>query len=54
VFRRRRQRQRDGGRDTTTAFRLFTAAEGAGGHCEEGVRNRFHEVAFDWLDETVG
>ncbi len=28
----------------------FTAAEGAGGHCEETARSLFHQRAYDWLD----
>lgn len=28
----------------------FTAAEGAGGHCEEMARSLFHQRAYDWLD----
>jgi len=30
----------------------FTAAEGAGGHCEETARSLFHQRAYDWLDEV--
>jgi pimeloyl-ACP methyl ester carboxylesterase len=32
----------------------FTAAEGAGGHCEGLARSRFDQRVFDWLDETLG
>jgi pimeloyl-ACP methyl ester carboxylesterase len=32
---------------------LFTAQEGADGHCEGGAQILFHRVAFDWLDETL-
>jgi dienelactone hydrolase len=32
---------------------LFTAEEGADGHCEGGAQILFHRVAFDWLDETL-
>jgi hypothetical protein len=32
----------------------FTAAEGAGDHCEALARSLFHQKAFDWLDETLG
>jgi pimeloyl-ACP methyl ester carboxylesterase len=32
----------------------FTAAEGAGDHCEWLNRARFAQRAFDWLDETFG
>ncbi|PZU96429.1 alpha/beta hydrolase family protein [Cyanobium sp. ULC084] len=28
----------------------FTAAEGAGGHCEETARSLFHQRAYDWLE----
>lgn len=35
------------------AFRRFTAAEGAGSHCESGARSLFNQHAFDWLDETL-
>jgi dienelactone hydrolase len=30
----------------------FTAAEGAGGHCEETARSLFHQRAYDWLDDV--
>jgi pimeloyl-ACP methyl ester carboxylesterase len=32
----------------------FTAAEGAGGHCEAMARTLYHQRVFDWLDETLG
>jgi pimeloyl-ACP methyl ester carboxylesterase len=32
----------------------FTAAEGAGGHCEGAARALYHQRVFDWLDETIG
>src|SRR5215208_7068610 len=32
----------------------FTAAEGAGDHCEVMARSLFHQKSFDWLDETLG
>ena len=32
----------------------FTAAEGAGDHCEMEARSLFSQRAFDWLDETLG
>ncbi len=32
----------------------FSAAEGAGGHCEALGRTRYHQRVFDWLDETLG
>ncbi len=31
----------------------FTEAEGAGDHCEASGRRRFHQRAYDWLDETL-
>jgi alpha-beta hydrolase superfamily lysophospholipase len=31
----------------------FTAAEGAGGHCEAQARTLYHQRAYDWLDETL-
>lgn len=31
----------------------FTAAEGAGEHCEANGRRRFHARVYDWLDETL-
>jgi pimeloyl-ACP methyl ester carboxylesterase len=34
-------------------FYRFTAAEGAGQHCESGARSLFHAVAFDWLDRAL-
>ena len=52
-------RRRGGGKqlyETLTcpkAYILFTEAEGAGEHCEAGARSRFHQRAFDWLDETL-
>ncbi len=35
-------------------FAPFTAAEGAGAHCESGERTLFNQRAFDWLDEVMG
>ncbi|MEV6997081.1 alpha/beta fold hydrolase [Streptomyces sp. NPDC093982] len=32
---------------------LFTVAEGAGEHCQEGAALRFHQRVFDWLDERL-
>jgi pimeloyl-ACP methyl ester carboxylesterase len=32
----------------------FTAAEGAGGHCEATARRLFHQRVYDWLDNTLG
>jgi pimeloyl-ACP methyl ester carboxylesterase len=32
---------------------LFTAAEGAGGHCEAYARTLYHQRTFDWADETL-
>jgi pimeloyl-ACP methyl ester carboxylesterase len=34
-------------------FAAFTAAEGAGAHCESGERTLFNQRAFDWLDKTL-
>jgi len=34
-------------------FRLFTQAEGAGGHCEGMAPIVFWTAAFDWLDDTM-
>jgi pimeloyl-ACP methyl ester carboxylesterase len=31
----------------------FTAAEGAGEHCESGADSLFHQRAFDWLDGVL-
>jgi hypothetical protein len=31
----------------------FSAAEGAGGHCEGTSRRLFHQRVYDWLDETL-
>ncbi len=31
----------------------FTAAEGAGGHCESLARSLYHQRVFDWLDSTL-
>jgi dipeptidyl aminopeptidase/acylaminoacyl peptidase len=32
---------------------LFTAEEGAEGHCEGGAQVLFHSKVFDWLDKTL-
>jgi hypothetical protein len=32
----------------------FSAAEGAGGHCEATSRRLFHQRVYDWLDDTLG
>ena len=34
-------------------FTAFTAAEGAGEHCQEGALTLFHQRLFDWLDDTL-
>jgi hypothetical protein len=39
------------GRERATLLR-FTAAEGAGGHCEAFARSLYQRV-YDWLDETL-
>lgn len=36
------------------ALLRFTAAEGAGEHCEMGNRPLLDQRVFDWLDETLG
>lgn len=36
------------------ALLTFTAAEGAGGHCEATARRVYHQRVYDWLDETLG
>ncbi|NQW10435.1 MAG: hypothetical protein HQ481_11210 [Alphaproteobacteria bacterium] len=33
---------------------VFTAAEGAGGHCEGMGREMFDERVYSWLDRTLG
>lgn len=33
-------------------FVAFTAAEGAGAHCESGARAVFNQRALDWLDRV--
>ena len=35
-------------------FVSFTAAEGAGAHCESGARAVFNQRALDWLDRVLG
>jgi hypothetical protein len=35
-------------------FMTFTAAEGAGAHCESGAREVFNQRALDWLDRVLG
>jgi alpha-beta hydrolase superfamily lysophospholipase len=32
----------------------FTAAEGAGDHCEESARSVYFQRAYDWLDDAFG
>jgi hypothetical protein len=32
---------------------VFTAEEGADGHCEGGAQVLFNRVAYDWLDNTL-
>ena len=34
-------------------FMLFTNAEGAGEHCQEGAKMISNERVLDWLDETL-
>jgi hypothetical protein len=31
----------------------FTATEGAGDHCEAGVRTLYHARSFGWLDRML-
>lgn len=38
---------------TEATFVQFTDREGAGDHCEWRNRQRFDQVAFDWLDRTL-
>jgi alpha-beta hydrolase superfamily lysophospholipase len=54
-------RRRGGGKQLYDAltcphkqYVLFTAAEGAGEHCEAGAASLFHQRAFDWLDAVLG
>jgi alpha-beta hydrolase superfamily lysophospholipase len=35
------------------AFVRFTAAEGAGDHCEQGARTLYHARSFAWLDDLL-
>jgi alpha-beta hydrolase superfamily lysophospholipase len=35
------------------AYVRFTAAEGAGDHCEQGARTLYHARSFGWLDERL-
>lgn len=34
-------------------FVTFTAADGAGDHCEAAARSMFHDAAFTWLDDIL-
>ena len=36
-----------------TDYVLFTAKEGAEGHCEGGAQVLFNSKVFDWLDKTL-
>jgi hypothetical protein len=36
-----------------TTVHRFTAAEGAGGHCEGTGQRRVERVVHDWIDETL-
>jgi pimeloyl-ACP methyl ester carboxylesterase len=38
---------------TTKTFYKFTTQDGAENHCQSGALSYFHEVAFNWLDETL-
>ncbi len=35
-------------------FIRFTAAEGAGDHCESSARSVYFQRAYDWLDDVFG
>ena len=35
------------------SFQRFSAAEGAGAHCESGARAQFNQRIFDWLDDVL-
>ena len=50
--RRRRQVLRRA-RPAPSSYYQFTAAEGAGQHCESGARALFHARAFDWLGQVL-
>ena len=47
------QRVMDGLRCPKTLV-TFTAAEGAGDHCEMLIRSMLNRRALDWLDATLG
>jgi acetyl esterase/lipase len=38
---------------TDKQFVRFTAAEGAGDHCEQGARSLYHARSFGWLDSLL-
>ena len=40
--------------DCPKAFVRFTAAEGAGDHCEGSARSVYFQRAYDWLDNVFG
>jgi alpha-beta hydrolase superfamily lysophospholipase len=40
--------------DCPKTFVRFTAAEGAGDHCEESARSVYFQRAYDWLDDVFG
>ncbi|KZN24372.1 hypothetical protein A4G99_08170 [Haladaptatus sp. R4] len=40
--------------DCPKELQRFTAAEGAGDHCEMHGRKLYHQRTFDWLDSVVG
>jgi hypothetical protein len=44
-----------GGDDSVAKNQLmaFTAAEGAGAHCQMGALTLLHQRVFDWLDDVV-
>ncbi|HEX3874372.1 MAG TPA: alpha/beta fold hydrolase [Solirubrobacteraceae bacterium] len=39
--------------DVESVFVEFTAAEGAGDHCEQGARTLYHARSFAWLDDLL-
>jgi dienelactone hydrolase len=39
--------------DVDSVFVQFTAAEGAGDHCEQGARTLYHARSFGWLDNLL-
>jgi hypothetical protein len=50
---RRRRFEAPGTTEAPKELVRFTAAEGAGGHCECAARVLYHQRVFDWLDEVL-